>query len=71
MPTSILMLLFDSGYADNVCTNMSSSLVTFEKRLITVKRRKYLSINRSNDLTKSIRIDDDVAIDTIEIEMST
>lgn len=43
MPTSILMLLFDSGYADNVCTNMSSSFVKFENRLTIVKRKKYLS----------------------------
>lgn len=46
MPTSILMLLFISGYCDNVCTIMSCSLTESDKRFTIVTRKKYLLIKR-------------------------
>ena len=42
IPTSILMLLFISGYRHNVWTTMSSSLTTSVSRFTIVTRRKYL-----------------------------
>lgn len=41
MPTSILMGLFDSGYEDSVCTQMSISRNRSVIRRTTVIRRKY------------------------------
>lgn len=42
IPTSILMLLFMSGYCDSVWTTMSCSFTTSDIRLTIVTRRKYL-----------------------------
>lgn len=42
MPTSILMLLFISGYELSVCTARSISLTKSVSRLTTVTLRKYL-----------------------------
>lgn len=46
MPTSIFMLLFISGYCDNVCTIMSCSLTESDKRFTIVTRKKYLLMKR-------------------------
>jgi hypothetical protein len=45
IPTSILILLFISGYCDNCWTHISRSDTVFVKRLMIVKRRKYLEKN--------------------------
>ena len=42
MPTSILMLVFMSGYWESVCTAMSISRTRSERRRTIVTRRKYL-----------------------------
>lgn len=48
MPTSILILLFISGYDDNVCTIISISLIISEIRRTIETRKKYLNTDEKN-----------------------
>lgn len=52
MPTSIFMLLFISGYCDNVCTIMSCSLTESDKRFTIVTRKKYLLMKKYHNKQK-------------------
>ncbi len=54
MPTSILILLFISGYWDRVWTMMSFSFTMSLRRFTTVTRRKYLNTGKRQEEIRAL-----------------